>query len=297
MRRLSLLVFLAAVCALLIGAVSSGAAREPSAARAPLTLSGDVFLHVDLGKSHGIRGEIEAERYGDEAVVKVTLLKDSQEAVYSVPGVVTPNSIEADFGEFGTIALNFQATETVATNPPGPKCKGRTGKFAEGIFTGTANFAGEHGFVEFSTTRANGDSDEFPEQVCDFRSARPPASAYKAKISAVDPARTRVFLAAVADSKVKRVAKFIGASSERRGRVQIVRVSTATASKSHFRFDPAAGTATVRPPAPFLGSAHAERRRHGRDLWRGSLRVRLLGAPPLPLTKHGVEARLEIGLY
>jgi len=59
-----------------------------------------------------------------------------------------------------------------------------------------------------------------------------------------------------------------------------------------LRWDLAAGTAGLTPPAPFQGSAEFRRRPHGRSIWRGSLRVPLLGGRPIHLTGGRFKASL-----
>ena len=85
---------------------------------------------------------------------------------------------------------------------------------------------------------------------------------------------------------------FLGAVVENREGMKITRFTIAHAGPASFVFDHDAGTATVRPPAPFTGHATFTRRPHAPDLWRSTLRVPVLGAAPLVLYGAGFRARL-----
>ena len=60
-------------------------------------------------------------------------------------------------------------------------------------------------------------------------------------------------------------------------------------------WDRAAGIAHLTPPAPFQGSAEFRRRPHGRPIWRGSLRMPLLGGGTVRLTGRRFKATLGPG--
>lgn len=99
-----------------------------------------------------------------------------------------------------------------------------------------------------------------------------------------------LFGAGVHRGKRGRGSIFFGATFERREGMEIERVTGVRAGAGAFVIDRAAGTATLRPPLPFKGHATFEER-PGRDLWRSTIRVPLLGADPLRTTP-GFEALL-----
>jgi hypothetical protein len=76
------------------------------------------------------------------------------------------------------------------------------------------------------------------------------------------------------------------------GGLFIERFVLADIGPRRFDWDFAKGTATVRPPAPFSGSATFHRRPGGKSSWTGTLRARALGAPPLVLTGRDFKASL-----
>ena len=73
--------------------------------------------------------------------------------------------------------------------------------------------------------------------------------------------------------------------------MEIWRVTSIRGAAGAFTFDQGAGTATLRPPSPLSGHATYERR-PGRDLWRSTIRVPLLGAAPLRTDGPGFRAML-----
>ncbi len=75
--------------------------------------------------------------------------------------------------------------------------------------------------------------------------------------------------------------------------MKITRATYARAGASAFVFDHAAGTATVRPPAPFSGHASFQRRTHAPALWKSTIRIPLLGADPLDFSGPEVVTRLR----
>jgi hypothetical protein len=71
--------------------------------------------------------------------------------------------------------------------------------------------------------------------------------------------------------------------------MKIQRVTLVKGGAGAFVFDHAAGTATLRPPAPLRGRASFEER-PGPDLWRSTIEVPLPGADPLRTGAPGYGA-------
>jgi hypothetical protein len=86
---------------------------------------------------------------------------------------------------------------------------------------------------------------------------------------------------------------FYGVKVERSEGMVIWRATQAFGSPSAFAFNHVAGTATLRPPRPFRGRAVFKERPHGRDLWRSTIRVPLLGLEPLRVGGPGFRAGLH----
>ena len=81
--------------------------------------------------------------------------------------------------------------------------------------------------------------------------------------------------------------------SELREGMKIARTTTVRGPASAFDFDPATGTATLRPPSPLSGKASFEPRAHGRGVWRSTIQVPLLGADPIDTGASGFRALLD----
>jgi len=85
----------------------------------------------------------------------------------------------------------------------------------------------------------------------------------------------------------------LGAKIEIREGMDIWRATEVRGPASAFDFDHAAGTASLRPPAPFTGHASFAARPHGRGLWRSTIRVPLLGANPIDTGGPGFRVTLR----
>lgn len=76
----------------------------------------------------------------------------------------------------------------------------------------------------------------------------------------------------------------------------VERIVGAGLGRARFKWDFAHGTALVRPPAPFTGSATYTRRPGGGARWSGNLQVPTLGGPRLFLTGKRFKVRLSADL-
>src|SRR5215203_2828350 len=86
---------------------------------------------------------------------------------------------------------------------------------------------------------------------------------------------------------------FLGVKLEKREGMEIARTTRAHGPASAFDFDHAAGTAALRPPAPFSGHASLEARPGGHGLWRSTIRMPLLGTKPIDTGGRGFGAVLH----
>jgi hypothetical protein len=107
--------------------------------------------------------------------------------------------------------------------------------------------------------------------------------------------RCRCFLVAFSYVEGERPRKsfFSGGKLENREGMEVGRSTSVRAGASAFVFDHAVGTATLRPPRPFGGSGAFERRPRGRDLWRSTIQVPLLGVDPVSFSATAAKARLS----
>ena len=202
----------------------------------------------------------------------------------------------------GISTVTFEPTETREDSPRG--CTGPPSTLSDGVFVGTIQFAGEGGYVQIEETRVKGSLDVWRESEwkCPHHKQPPaPQVSREAPEAEKEPASLfayrrgcSCFFAAYTERSRKNRGPtfFVGAKFEKREGMEITRVTYAKARRSRFVFDHAAGTATVKPPQPFDGHGTFKRRPHGRDLWRSTIRVSLLGAEHLDLRGRGSHARL-----
>lgn len=221
-------------------------------------------------------------------------------ATYALPGArVTTTKIEADLGALGKISLTRIPTGKTKTLhvdcPSGQKLRGKT---QLSRFVGTIEFHGEEGFTEVAATEARGSygpvcgipegsvppGKKLPGADLLVDSVRPEREgSYQADFGAVrrrPGAKTAIYA---------EVAEFIGEG-------EIHRFQAVYAPAAAFSFDPHLHAATVKPPAPFSGSAHfkarpgANERAHG--IWTGNLSVDLPGRAGVRLTGRDFRATL-----
>jgi hypothetical protein len=223
-------------------------------------------------------------------------------AEYFVPAEVTDSTVKARFPGFGELDYSF-----TPKGSGGAECFGAGGDPA--VFTGAFTFTGENGFVHIDLPRVAGEYKVYPApSACPLprserASAAPRAVPYEpyvgkgATLTAVaGSGRTQARTVAVSRGEDDKRGTVSGLLTETAGAMTIVRGAILVTGSRAFDWDLAAGTATVRPPAPFTGTAHFSRRPNGRPLWTGSLRVPILGGTPIRLAGSAFHAALHRGL-
>lgn len=103
--------------------------------------------------------------------------------------------------------------------------------------------------------------------------------------------RCGLFSFALRSRQGKGPSYIFGVKRENREGMKIERGTYAEGGPAAFTFNHKAGTARLDPPHPFTGTA-TFKRRPGRDVWRSTLRVPLLGADPVSLRGRSFRARL-----
>lgn len=295
MRRPPVLFLLATVA--LLGAAS------PALAGTTLRADSRVRVEINLEASDGLAAKLDNEA----DLVRLEVRGHRQYAEYRVHGAVSERGIEARFGKFGEVSVEFEPIRTTESTQPPPGCSGDPWTTQVGFFSGTIQFRGERGYVEIDVGRARGTMGAHPDWQCSRRPARvaaradrhPPEEEAEGEgdlatlvARAGDP--RRIFSAfAARDSEQGDFTAFVAGLIERREGMRIVRSAAAVARPTTFSFDHERGTAAVSPPWPFQGSATYRRDPHGPDRWRGSLRVPLLGAGTLALSGADFSAALK----
>ncbi|MEZ5078178.1 MAG: hypothetical protein R2725_12140 [Solirubrobacterales bacterium] len=290
------LVLTLALAGLLAGGTASALAAtedEPHSA----------WVELDLPANHGLDAHLEALN----GEVTLELEKRHRYASYTVDGESTEAGLKARFGELGSIDLTFTPTETRKVKPP-KGCVGEPSESHRGVFTGTVDFTGEREFVRIETTEVEGTMDVIRESEwrCPKRNgpkrSRPPSRDPRtragtkrepATLWAVDR-RCGCYFGAVAlrNRRGRGLTNLFGGTFEKREGMAIYRATGTRARAATFTFDHKAGTARVRPPSPFRGGGFFKRRPHKRDIWRGTIRVPVLGADPVVIGGRTVRARL-----
>lgn len=294
MTRLPLLVLAVLFAAPLAVPVATASAEVPA--------TGAVEVSFDLPANHGLHGEVENSSEG----ISLNIVRKGRLVAYVVDDEVTEAGVKARFGKLGLIDVTFEPTETREDSPRG--CTGPPSTMSNGFFVGTIQFAGEDGYVQIEETRVKGTLDVWRESEWKCPNHRQPSVRQASTRNSREAPKTKkepasliafrrgcgCFFAAYAERsrKGRTPTTFVGAKFEKREGMEITRVTYAKARPSRFVFDHVAGTATVRPPQPFGGHGTFKRRPGGRDLWRSTIRVPLLGAEPLDLGGRGSHAKL-----
>jgi len=296
MKRSSLLVPALAIIVLLAAAPVATAGKSPSPDAAS--------IEFELDGSNGLYAHVE----GFDNSVTLSIGNKHNAVFYIVEGESTRTGLKAQFGKLGLIDVTYRPTKTVSTSEPPPECKGETWVDSEGIFEGTIQFTGEREYVRIDAARAEGKMQVTPEWECRDpkgpirldTAPRPSAQSSREKsrdeVAALNARNRhcRCSFSAFATRLPKETpwTTFSAGKLENREGMKIARIAfTEKAAPSTFTFNHKAGTARVDPPYPFTGTA-TFRRRPGRDLWRSTLRVPLLGADPISLRGHSFRARL-----
>lgn len=263
-----------------------------------------VTVELEMEASHGLQTQFETS---DEEMATLQLSRKGRRVGYKVQGEVTETGLKVRFGKLGLIDVTFTPTRTLSSTGPPEGCTGEPRTLREGVFTGTIDFTGERGYVRIEGPQAEGSMSvisqwQCPEEPTPFAAALQSAASGEKEESehASLHARSRRCLCGFdagvhhRDRKGRRGRTiFYGWKFERREGMEIWRLTSAFGAPSAFLFNHEAGTATVRPPRPFSGWATFKRRPDGRDLWRSTIQVPLLGADPLRPRGRGFRA----GLY
>ena len=277
-------------------------------AAAPTQDSQAHFAYIEFGFAgdHGLHGNIETSSEG----ITLEIAGKHRFVTYRAQGESTEAGLKVQFGGLGMIDVAFTPTETRTEEPP-KGCTGPPSTSSYGLFTGTIDFTGEREYVRIETTEAKGMLDVYRESEwrCPrHEKPRPPrirrrlparsrggsgAKKEPAALGAIDRRCGCLFAAfGERDRRGRGQSFFYGLKAEQPEGMEITRVTYARAGARAFVFDHAAGTARLRPPRPFSGTATFKRRPHSRDLWRSTIEVPLLGADTLSVRAPAFRARL-----
>jgi len=252
-------------------------------------------------EAEGFTGEVFVSNNDGEVSATLIVNRGSQVAFYSTPAKVTAERVTARFGGLGELDYRFT-----------PKQNGRiecTGsENGEAVFEGTFDFTGENGYVHFEADHAEGFFQIYPEpkNCAEHRLARrfvpyhPSYSDEGATLHARAGSRAKGRMREVIvfdDGRPGHRVLVYATLGERREGMSVARGVQLTAGSRVFRWNLKKGTATLRPPAPFTGSATFTRRGHdGHGTWRGSLGMPILGGEPVDLAGREFRSFIHKGV-
>jgi hypothetical protein len=292
-RATLLAVSLLAVALVLVPVASAvGAGEEPER---------EIEIDMHVGGFHV--GLFADEGDGKQRSAVLYLTRRHQFAEYIVPAQITDSTIKARFGSLGELDYSF-----VPKGSTDAECFGASGSEAE--FTGTFTFTGERNYIHIDADRATGTFKLYPEPpACAPRPADPVAPAARAvpyqpyvgdgatltASTLATKTNRRVRALTISRGQSANQANVSAVLAEADPGLSIVRGVQTRAPARAFEWDFVAGAATVRPPAPFAGTATFTRRPDGRKLFTGSLRAPILGGKTIRLAGGAFHPALHHG--
>jgi hypothetical protein len=263
-------------------------------------------VSLRLRGSHGYA--IQVYGLGPKRVLLIAS-KGSSSASYVVHGKVSDDSIEADFGKAGKVAVRLHPAgppQDEETNSFTPSCNGKAATTQRGRFVGSIRFRGEQGYTEVKTKGTRGTVFHSYRQVCKRQSSgqRQPRPLFPPLISlgAASSNRQLPWFSVFEEKPGNERGHFYvegttfeANQAERREGVSIDHSADLTAPSKTFTVSPLGSdpiSATVSPPAPFSGTASFEETTEGHGTWTGDLKAELPGVGQVPLTGPTYSANL-----
>lgn len=230
-------------------------------------------------------------RKSHPSTIAIFLTSKDGEAVYTTPATVTETSFQASLGSLGEIAVTFHPSGQARTERS--DCGGKPVSFDSGYYEGTIIFHGEEGFTEVEAISAPGDLGFLLNIVCPGISGGSGGLFLPGAELDVDANNDKLgpHLMVVKNRPNARAHYEVGVSEVSDG-ISIGRFANLIAPAGTFTYDPKVKTATLRPPAPFSGSAQFHRDAKPASRWSGNLTVDLPGRAGVKLTGEGQKARL-----
>jgi hypothetical protein len=229
-------------------------------------------------------------RGGLPGSVQVIARKGHMSVRYSAPATVTETSITADLGSLGQIAVDFHAGSPPITKSF--KCAGQKVAAVMGSYEGVIAFHGEEGYTSAEAAAVPADFPLELAEACNFAVSGGGGSPNlrSAELYVRNPGLGPRF--SVFKATPRSPARFFVEASEYNAGISIERVASLVMAPASFRYGANLQTAIVRPPAPFSGAAHFDRRKKANRRWSGDLSVDLPGLADAPLTGPLLRAGL-----
>ena len=273
-----------------VPAVTAGAGRE---------VEREVAFSLD---ADGFTVRVIASNNDGDVNAVMILNRGPRVAYYMTPAKVTAERVTARFGTLGELDYRF-----APKRDGGIDCNGA--EEGEAVFEGTFDFTGENGYVHIEAGHAEGSFQIYPEpKNCPQNRLARRAVPYHPSYSD-DGATLQARAGSRANGRMREVNVFdegrhgphkiavVGTLSEEREGMTVARGVQLTTGSGAFRWNLETGTATLRPPLPYTGSATFTRHGHeGHGTWKGSLGMPILGGEPVELAGSEFRAFIHKGV-
>lgn len=257
-----------------------------AAEKGPLPVPGAFRLEASNGYTFYLAASPSYRGYPANVVI-LTFAK-GKGVTYRAPATVTETSIQSDLGGLGKISVTFQRSGRAAS----AQCDEETVRFDSGSYVGTIAFHGEEGYTSVEAATVPGNIDYWLGGLCgewfsEGFAGRPKGATLYLRNPALGQGMS------VSKHRPGAAAEISASMSEyTSGGISIERYMGLRMSGADFTYDQRLRTATLRPPAPFSGSAHFDLGKKAGQRWSGNLAVDLPGKSDVPLTGASLRAYL-----
>lgn len=283
-------VCLALVCALALVAspsLASSSAQPRVAPERPLPIPGAFRLSASNGYTLDVIAV--PPRAGRTASLLIYAYKRGRGVRYVAPATVTETSMQSDLGELGEISVSFHRSNQATSVPCGKEAI----RFDSGRYEGKIDFHGEEGYTSVEATSVPGNIDYLLSGLCSEgfieggSDERAPGAALYIRNPGLGPELS------VRKRRPGAAALITASMSEYSNGISIQRFTSQWVPGVAFRYDRRLRTATVRPPAPFAGSARFDLGKKAGQRWSGDLTIDMPGRAGVPLTGPALRATLS----
>lgn len=236
----------------------------------------------------GFTVSVFAEDSDGDQTATLSISRDGLISAYLVPATITDDSVAAKFGSLGELNFHY------ATKEGTRRCLG------ELTFTGSFTLTGENEYIHVDADEAEGGrmGGEF------IRCTRSGEIAEVPLRAVLDGVHLEAIAGSIKHGTGRRVTvdewrtergrttEISAFRTEEKEGMRIARGATVRARPGSFWSNLKAGTATLKPPAPFIGWARLTPGRGGKGIWEGTLQVPTLSGKPIALTGSSFRAGL-----
>jgi hypothetical protein len=255
---------------------------------------------LQLKGSHGYSILVVGE--GDDEV-SLMAKHGGSSATYATRGIASSTRLKARFGNFGLVSMRFHSDSGPRRIPVASgNCRGKGEIVDRGHWVGRIEFAGEQEYTTARASRAKGKVTKAFKETCRrVKGENDLAPGLKVTFLSATSKTPAIFVTAFKITSSPHHAldgSAFGASLiERPGRrLVVIRTINASAKVDAFISTGKEGqveSATIAPPAPFIGSATFQRTTGSKGTWSGSLVGNFLGRGEVALAGPEFSAEVE----